>query len=88
MVTRKDKRRECPHCGRVTDNPNETTCTACGYLTREVKKVVTKGTESQLAKDLASEYTMSVDEAAKALNKAAKTKPDDEGMVDLSEEEK
>lgn len=42
MITRKDRRRECPHCGRVTDNLNETTCTACGYTTREVKKVVTK----------------------------------------------
>jgi ribosomal protein L37E len=47
MVTRKDKRRECPHCGRVTDNVHETTCTACGYLTREVKKVVTKGKASK-----------------------------------------
>lgn len=75
MVTRKDKRRECPHCGRVTDNPNETTCTACGYLTREVKKVVTKGKTSGA---VISPVDTPMSEISKKIDAA---------MVDLSEEE-
>jgi len=86
MVTRKDKRRECPHCGRVTDNPNETTCTACGYLTREVKKVVMKGKTGRLAETLGKEYSMTTEEASEALDKAASIEHNGEGMVDLSEE--
>jgi hypothetical protein len=66
---------------------HETTCTACGYLTREVKKVVTKGTASQPAKDLEKEYSMTVEEASEALNKAASIEHNGEGVVDLSEEE-
>lgn len=80
-MTHKDNRRECPHCGRVTDNLNETTCTACGYTTREIKKVVTKNSgkgkvtdsavdTTEVTEDLENKYTMSVEEAAKALNKA------------------
>jgi len=82
MVTRKDKRRECPHCGRVTDNPNETTCTACGYLTREVKKVVTKGkTIDEMTGEVGNAINKAVDE------EIMEHVPD-EDMVDLSEEEK